>query len=733
MEEGELGPPGGEGPQEESGEEAVLHYEERITRLMVTIARLQGKVERLQRDKAGEEDGFFSDLGSESSASLPRCPSLFARRTRTPSPPPPAGPEEEGKADLFLDVDKAVTSLENILQSYRNRLPSVEAELQGYAQLAQGLEARLVELQKGSWGSPSQEAGDPPCERMLAFYKERNGSLRAELEAKQELLSRSQASIAASQQERGKLQRKVQELQGSLSRLETCSGGSPSPLGEGVQDPWGAAQTGLHPPGGSTGTPPTQTPPASVSAETQPSLEHLHRSVEGLRGLHRLLSEALQECKTDAEHLSLLLGCQESHQTALALAVRSSERCLEAYETLWALTAVEDHPGSPEAGAEAPWAGASKDPQPALEKAVRILQACSVPHRSPWDQDGVRDSSRQLAGPQEEARQRLRASIGHLRAEQRLLKLPAPPPAPGLGPVVARLSAGIAARVAEGRRALQEALPRPDPPPGMEKGRLLRELHSGREALAELGTRLQLAATAKRGLALWTLTLPAQEAACLLVIRTLQREHRALRGQPDPSPTGGSSSSSSEEDPGAAAPDGLPRNAQGSLARMEPEALRLRCLETSDRIRALKDRLHTLLVDLEEKSQDCRAHEAQEMELMQEFFQAHSALLLAYRKARQKQETQVGQLETQVGLMTRRQARQCQALAQALHQLQDRVSAGAQTGPPRPPHNGREHPGPAREFGSPVLFVEQKVRLSGHTQTDLQTSKGWGAATVISP
>lgn len=75
--------------------------------------------------------------------------------------------------------------------------------------LCQGLEARLVELQKGSWGSPPQEAGDPPSERMLAFYKERNGSLRAELEAKQQLLSRSQASLAASQQERGKLQRKV--------------------------------------------------------------------------------------------------------------------------------------------------------------------------------------------------------------------------------------------------------------------------------------------------------------------------------------------------------------------------------------------------------------------------------------------------------------------------------------------------------------------------------------------
>lgn len=62
-----------------------------------------------------------------------------------------------------------------------------------------------------------------------------------------------------------------------------------------------------------------------------------------------------------------------------------------------------------------------------------------------------------------------------------------------------------------------------------------------------------------------------------------------------------------------------------------------------------------------------------------------SALLLAYQKARHKQESQVGQLETQVGLMTRRQAKQRQALAQALQQLQDRVSAGAPTGPPQPP------------------------------------------------
>ncbi|XP_034281763.1 harmonin-binding protein USHBP1 [Pantherophis guttatus] len=697
--QGELGPPG----QEESGEEAALHYEESITRLLVTIVRLQGKMERLQQDRAREEEeDFFSDLGSESTTSLPRYPSLFARRTRSPPPPPPARPEE-GKADLFLEVHKAVTSLENVLLSYRNRRPSVEAELQGCAQLAQGLEARLVALQRDGSGRPPQEAEGPPCERMTALYKERNAALRAELEAKQELLSRSKASMAAHQQERKKLQRKVQELQESLSRVEACSGGAPSPLREGAQDsPSGVAQNSLHPPWGATSMQPAPTLPASPPAEIQNSLEQLHRRLEGLRGLNQLLSGALQESKTDAEQLSLLLGCQESHQTGLALALHGSERCLEAYETLLALTAAEQKP-RPETGGEAPRAaGASKDPSPALEKASWILQGCSRADGSSWDQEGVPDSSLQPTGSEAEAKQRLWERIGHLRAEQSSLKLPAHPPPPGLVAVAARLSAGIAAKATEGRRALQEALPGSAAPPRMEKGQLLRELHTAREALADLGTRLHLTAKAKQGLALWTQTLPAQEAACLLVIRTLQGEQRDLRGQPDPSSESSSSSSSEEEDSGA--PNSLPqrtlpaapKNAEGSLARREPEALMLRVLETSARIQALKERLEGLWVDLEEKSQDYRAHEAQDMELMQDFFQAHSALLLTYQKARHKQESQVGQLETQMGLMARRQAKQRQALLQTLRQLQDQVPAGAPTGLPQAPapdESTRDPPG----------------------------------------
>ncbi|KAG8127177.1 hypothetical protein E2320_022171 [Naja naja] len=621
MEEGELGPPS----QEEPSEETALHYEERISSLLVTIVRLQEKMERLQQDRAREEEEeeeeedlfFFSELGSESTTSLPRCPSLFARRPRSPSALPPAAPEEGGAEGS-------------------PKGGSGPAACKGAADSCQGLEAgRVVALQRDVPGCPPQEPEGPPCKRMAALYKERNAALRAQLQAQQELLSRSKAALAAQQQQRDRLQGKVQELQESLSRAETCSGGAPRHLWEGAQDPpSGAAQNGLHPPWGATGAQPAPTLPPSPPAELQSSLEQLHRHLEGLRGLNRRLSGALQESKADAEQLSLLLGQQESHQTSLALALRGSECCLEAYETLWALTATEQKPSS-ETGAEAPWAE--------VTEAAHPPSASGPGHRG--QQAQCRHCGQGDGGPE-----------GHAGG------------VPGLAS-----------------------------PPQMPKGQLLRELHNTREALADLSTRLHLTAKAKQGLELCTHTLPAQEAACLLLIRTLQREHRDLlrAWAPDGAPH--------------RPPPAVPNTVDRRLDRREPEALVLPVRDASARIRALKERLEGLWVDLEEKSQDCRAHEAQEMELMQDFFQAHSALLLAYQKARQKQESQVGQLETQVALMTRRQAKQRQALLQTLRQLQQHPgSTGAPTGLPQAPAPSESTLGPPGKLGVPSSSCSRK-------------------------
>lgn len=83
--------------------------------------------------------------------------------------------------------------------------------------LSQGLEARLGKVPLGSLGSFHQEVLEPTPERKITLYKERNAALRAELGAKEEALSQSQASLSAYQEERSKLQRKVAWAPGWLA------------------------------------------------------------------------------------------------------------------------------------------------------------------------------------------------------------------------------------------------------------------------------------------------------------------------------------------------------------------------------------------------------------------------------------------------------------------------------------------------------------------------------------
>lgn len=74
-------------------EQSILRYEEHITELMVTVAHLHSKIEHLQQKKSREEEDF-SDLDTEYTASLPRCPPSFLS---LPVSLPSAVSAEEGK------------------------------------------------------------------------------------------------------------------------------------------------------------------------------------------------------------------------------------------------------------------------------------------------------------------------------------------------------------------------------------------------------------------------------------------------------------------------------------------------------------------------------------------------------------------------------------------------------------------------------------------------------------
>ncbi|XP_054836292.1 harmonin-binding protein USHBP1 [Eublepharis macularius] len=708
MEEGDMEPADERFKEKASDGEEMLRYEQRITELLLTIASLHGKIEHLQQQKA-REDEDFSDLGSEYTMSLPRRPQPFADLVMTLPPPVHV---QEGNGDLFLDVHKAMTSLENTVLSYRNRIPSAEAELEGYARVAESLEQSLRKFQGDDKDlSPQQYseaeasvAGLPPDEmsrykREIALYEQRNAALRVALEGKEEALSTSKTTLCTYQEERDKLQRKVKELQDSLCKAENLAGGFTSPVQEGetwrFQDPLAAAQNFIRCIQGASSAQPicclfpqqVPWPMETHTKDTEAQTQQQHGFIEKLKCLNQLLSATLQECKSDSEHLSMLLGRRESDTTALRLAVQYSERCLEAYEVLWSLTVAQQHPWKESAKK----GGVSQtDPdnpgstyhemKMVMDEALRSWKRCNVNREEPKCSN-FKQSSLEPRDLEEDRKEVLQDYIRRLKAEQASLKLPTQRTPPGADSAAARINAGIGAKVAEVQRALHGVLPTDTTHPKMDKLHLVQELQATREALADLNIRLHLMEKEKQGLELRTYTSKAQEAACLLIIEILQGDWE--KSQEQKSRSSDSSSGSSDEDSNLR--DYVPiciskgthvrlaQDAGGRQPVTDPAAQMSELLDTLARNRELNNQIQSLLGELEEKLEDCKTQEIQPMELTRDFFKAHSALVLAYQNARRKQEAQVRQLETQITLMSHRQAGQLQSLMHTLQRLESRA------------------------------------------------------------
>ncbi|KAM9112342.1 harmonin-binding protein USHBP1 isoform 2-T3 [Pangshura tecta] len=757
-------------------ERAILRYEEHITTLLVTIAELHSKAERLQQRRARylpclsqslkgpansswdirsplREEDEYSDQCSEYTASLPRC--VQRPRSLAIRPFPMGCMEEGGNSDVFLDLQQAVTSLENAVFSRRSRAqllgsavgetgaggPSAAGE--EWAQIAKTLEeleqglgglAGLLE-DNGScpWKAAPRVPGEKTSEAIpglsaedmswiqneIATYAERNAALRVALGSKEEELSRSKVTLQAFQEEREKLQRKVKELQDSLLRMETpsqpCSPsasasdivstrGSVSPGGEGepwpFQDPVATAQSLIRCFQSCSSTQhlcrlfPQHRPPASEShvREWEARMQQLRGCIERLKGLNQLLSGRLRAWKGHSERLSMLLGQHESNGTALRLAAQSSERCMEAYEVLLPLAGVKLGPwlepveegdalDKGEPGARAP---NSRRTGAVLDEARRFLgREEPEGEEARSGQDGAAGAhgwqsapSPGAQGPGGAEERILCEYIRRLRAEQAsvevsLLDLGCQA-APGSAGAVIQSNDAITAMVDEA--VAGGVLPGETPRPKMEKPQLLHDLVAVREAMADLKTQLHLAEKETRGLELCTYVHRAQEAAHLLLIEHLQGELDEQRGR---CPSSGSSSSGDSTSCSSCLGDVGRREAEAARpqAALDRETMMLELVGARARSRELRGQAQSLATSLEQRSAASRVQQAQCVGITRDFFQAHSALVLAYRNARRKQEAQLQRLEAQMGAMGERHREQLRSLTQAAQRLEERRTA----------------------------------------------------------
>nr|XP_033812581.1 colorectal mutant cancer protein-like isoform X3 [Geotrypetes seraphini] len=629
----------------------ILRYEEYITKLLVTIAELNNKIECLQQQTGSREDDEYADQCSQYTASLPRYvwkPPSYSDFETSSFPEPYAGEDES--SDLFLELQKVVASLERMVYSRRNLttspINSITAMGDGDLSLAREEWALTTKVHELQTCLQKMEAPLSPTTRYS------------------ELLSTGRTNSLAHEEELWAVQDAFRNPVMLAKNLVHC-----------LQTILGAQH--LY---------------QLLSLQPQPiashgSIRNLEEETQRLRGdldklwiLNDLLAETLEECKNHSEKLSMVLGKQESKSTMLRLALQCSERCMEVYEALlaqaeWKQELLQQQVTGRNIscpGGSQRWPRAPRD----LDSAVKlmILEAKKVLNKGdPKEAEKANAEANfpyswSLVVLSSKDKVLLKDYVQKLKEDQTsVIVTLASLREDGVCycTQVAHLNDVIRSKVDDAIEAVLDILPGMAEKPQLDRIQLQQDLTATREEISELKTRLHIAEKVKRILELQTLAHGAQEGACLLLTEHLQWELDEWTGKQPLNVSSGSST-------GDSCSMGTDSEGETSFTRAEgnPSVIQ-ELIQSLARSSELKDHIRVLLTALEKSVKDSNSQKLQSVQITMDIFRAHSDLIFAYKNSKKKYKDQLEKLQLQMASMSEQHKEEIHCLKETIQRLEE--------------------------------------------------------------
>ncbi|XP_078143290.1 colorectal mutant cancer protein [Centroberyx gerrardi] len=411
--------------------------------------------------------------------------------------------------------------------------------------------------------------------------------------------------------------------------------------------------------------------------EFEVETERLNSRIEHLKSQNDLLTITLEECKGNAERMSMLVGKYESNATALRLALQYSEQCIEAYELLLALAESEqslvleqfraagvgtigDQYSEESIGQILKRAhdsrktaeNAAKDLLTRLDGscgAAIAVSGCSV---QPWESLSSNSHTSTTSSTAsscdmdftKEDEQRLRDYARQLKNDRAAVKLTVLE----LESVhVDPLSVDVKPRGDVHRLDLENAV-------------LMQELMAMKEEMAELKAQLYLLEKEKKAVEVRLSAREAREHAYLVHIEHLKAEVEEQQG-PSKDKTAGAKDFG--DSPAASLSDLRTVNDNSDLAAELTNAFR--------REKKLKSRVQELAAALDRLTKSNDVRNQQSAEFVNDLKRANSNLVAAYEKAKKKHQSKLKKLEGQMMAVVERHDTQVRMLKQRIALLEE--------------------------------------------------------------